>query len=273
MHSETLSIDIACKGHNINSSVPMSLYFPEFCSGIGRRPAVIVCPGGGYEYRSAREGEPIALSFAAAGFCAAVLHYSAGEAKFPTALLELASATALLRSRADEWNIDPDKIFVCGCSAGGHLCASLGTLWNRDFVKDALGYKCGEHRPNGMILCYPVITSGEKAHRPSFETLLGENSDNAELLELVSAEKQVSCDTPPTFLWHTFTDDVVPVENSLLMAAALAAHSIPFELHVFPSGPHGLALANSLTACGNPDYIVPECQSWTDMAVRWAENL
>lgn len=274
MHCETLNIKPCGKACEINSAgVPLSLYFPEQCSGPEPRPAVIVCPGGGYRSLSDREGEPVALRFAAAGFCAAVLHYSIGSAKFPTALLELASAVAVIRSRAAEWNISPDEIFVCGFSAGGHLCASLGTLWNRDFVADALGYSNKEHRPDGMILSYPVITSGESAHRSSFEILLGEKVADEKLLELVSAEKQVNSGTPPTFLWHTAEDKTVPVENSLCMASALAKHGIPFELHVFPSGAHGLALANKATSGGRGDYIVPECQVWPDMAIRWAKGL
>lgn len=103
--------------------------------------------------------------------------------------------------------------------------------------------------------------------------LLGDMADDEKMLNLVSAEKQVSSDTPPAFIWHTFTDDDVPVENSLLMAAALKDKEIPFELHIFPRGPHGLSIANNITAGGRDNYIIPECQQWTDMAIRWIENL
>ncbi len=280
MLCKTLDIELDYKKLNAENGgcrPTLSLMLPDNCLRLykGRKyPAVVICPGGGYEATSDREAEPVALKFAAAGFNTAVLRYSVGNARFPAALFELASAVAMLRSRADEWSIDSERIFICGFSAGGHLCANLGTLWNRDFVKNALGFHGGEHRPSGMMLCYPVITSGEKAHRPSINALLGDMSGDKGLLELISAEKQVSADTPPSFIWHTFTDTAVPVDNSLLMAAALSDKGVPFELHIFPNGPHGLALANKITAgTGYPQYIVPECQQWADMAIRWAENL
>lgn len=277
---KTLEIDLdykRLKADNGGYKPELSVMLPDNCLKLyhGRKyPAVVICPGGGYKFTSDREAEPVALKFSAAGFNTAILRYSVGEAKFPSALFELATAVAMLREHADEWNIDRDKIFVCGFSAGGHLCASLGTLWNHDFVRNALGYKKGEHKPNGMILCYPVITSGEKSHLPSINALLGDMAQNRDMLNLISAEKQVSADTPPAFIWHTFTDADVPAENSLLMASAMKDKGIPFELHIFPRGPHGLSTAGRITAgTGCDSYIVPECQQWIDMAVRWIENI
>ena len=280
MLCKTLDINLDYKKLNVDNGgnkPKLSLMLPDNCLSVykGRRyPAVVICPGGGYEVTSDREAEPVALRFAAAGFNTAILRYSVGDAKFPAALFELATAVAMIREHADEWSIDRDKIFICGFSAGGHLCASLGTLWNQDFVKKALGYKRGEHKPHGMILCYPVITSGKKAHRPSIEKLLGNMSEEKDMLKLVSAEKQVSGDTPPAFIWHTFTDSAVPAENSLLIASAMKDNGVPFELHIFPEGLHGLSLANKITAgTGLDNYIVPECQKWIDMAIRWMNNL
>lgn len=279
MLCKTVDINFDYKRLNIDNGgykPTLSVILPDNCARLygGRKyPMVVICPGGGYEFTSDREAEPVSLKLAAAGFNTAILRYSVGKAKFPAALFELASAVAMLREHADEWNIDSDKIFICGFSAGGHLCASFGTLWNRDFVKDALGYRMEEHKPNGMILCYPVITSGKKADLSSINALLGDMADDEKMLNLVSAEKQVSSDTPPAFIWHTFTDDDVPVENSLLMAAALKDKEIPFELHIFPRGPHGLSIANNITAGGRDNYIIPECQRWVDMAIRWIENL
>ena len=255
----------------------VSFYFSDNSGEIDlerKHPTVVVCPGGGYSMTSDREAEPIALKFLAAGFHVALLRYSVAPTRFPAAIFELASVIAMLREHAKEWYVDADKIVVCGFSAGGHLCASYCTLWSRDFVKDALGYHCEEHRPNGMILGYPVITSGKKTHAGSVNNLLGEKASSPEMLELVSAEKQVNQDTPPAFIWHTFSDDCVPVENSLLLASAMAEQKIPLEMHIFPIGPHGLALSNRITVNDNaPQMMVPECRQWIDMAIRWLENL
>ena len=245
---------------------------PETASGAQLRPAVIVCPGGGYFNVCAdREGEPIALAFSANGGCQTfVLDYSVAPMKFPGALLELASAVALIRSRAQEWCIDPQKIFVCGFSAAGHLVSSLGVHWNRDFVKQPLDLHNGEHRPNGVIACYPVISGDPSiSHEGSFVNLLGENP-SAEQLELASCEKQVNSDTPPFFIWHTREDQVVPVENSLCLAQALAKQGTPFELHIYPHGRHGQALATNVTGSINGTVpIYPECAQWLPNAVRW----
>ena len=136
------------------------------------RPLIILCPGGGYWFTSEREGEMLALQFVAAGFHAAILWYSVKPATFPTALLELAKSVELVRKHAKEWYVDPDKIVVEGCSAGGHLAASYGVFWHEDFVSNKLQVSKDILKPNGMILSYPVITSGEFAHRGSFNNLL-----------------------------------------------------------------------------------------------------
>ena len=237
------------------------------------RPAVIVCPGGGYWNNCFdREGEPIALAFSAIGGCQTfVLDYSVAPMRFPGALLEIATAVALIRDHANEWNIDPQKIFVCGFSAAGHLVSSLGVLWNRDFVTQALGLHDAQHRPNGVIACYPVISSDPTfGHVGSFLNLLGENPTQQQL-DQVACEKQVDADTPPFFIWHTREDQIVPVENSLCLAQALAKQGTPFELHIYPHGQHGQALATEVTACDAiPTF--PECSQWVRDAVRWMNN-
>ena len=178
---------------------------------------------------------------------------------------------AYIRAHGGEWAIDPQRVFVCGSSAGGHLAASLGVHWDKELVWKGAGIPFGENRPAGTILMYPVISSGEKQHVGSFHNLMGE-TETPELREFLSLEKQVSGNTPPAFLWHTFEDPSVPVENSLLYAAALAEHHIPFELHVYPRGGHGLALANELTSLGDPALVVPECQEWVANAIRWVKS-
>lgn len=242
------------------------------------RPAVLIVPGGGYEHTSIREAEPVALGFLERGFNCFVLWYSVSgagcTARFPTSLLELATAVSIIRENAEEWMTDPKKVFVCGFSAGGHLAASLGTFWNRDFVKNALGFE-QEHRPDGLILSYPVVlapTAEKQAHVGSFRNLLGDKLGDTDTLALLSLEQQVSDATPPAFIWHTATDDVVPVQNSLAFAAAMAKANRPFELHIFPRGDHGLARADRSTATGE-HYILPEVQQWIGLAARWAKEL
>ncbi len=266
-----LAIDYAAAGLSGTADATLTTYIiphEKEMDKITHRPAVVICPGGGYGFCSSREAEPIARRFLAAGFQAFVLNYSIKELPFPAHLLQAATAVATVREHAQEWDIDPHKIVIIGFSAGGHLAGSLGTLWNRDYVKNTLGYQNGEHRPDGMILCYPVITSGEFAHRGSFDNLLLEKKDDADLLQETSLEKQVSQDTVPTFLWHTVTDGAVPVENSLLMATALQQHRIPYEMHLFPEGRHGLSLASFETG-GGPAAVT----TWPDMVIRWITDL
>ncbi|MBQ9141051.1 MAG: alpha/beta hydrolase [Lachnospiraceae bacterium] len=235
------------------------------------RPLILICPGGGYGYTSDREAESMALQFLAMGYHAAVLRYSCAPAQYPTALLELASSVKLIREHAKEWNIAEDKIVVQGCSAGGHLAASFGTFWHEDFIAQTLQIKDKEIlRPNGMVLCYPVITSGEYAHRGSFNNLLG---DRQELLEKMSLEKQVNENTPQAFIWHTFEDGSVPVENSLLLVGAMRKAGIPVEFHLYPHGGHGLGLATKLTETEDGRAVQPECASWIGLAHTWLEGL
>jgi acetyl esterase/lipase len=236
------------------------------------RPMVIICPGGGYRFTSDREAEPIAIQMNAMGFHACILRYSVHPAKFPTAITQLAKAVAYVREHAKEWNVRPDRIVIAGFSAGGHLAASLGTLWHEKFLEVIMQMPKENYQPNGMILSYPVISSGEFAHRDSFVALLQDRYD--ELLEKLSLENQVTEYTVPAFLWHTFEDGAVKVENSLMLASAMGQKKVPFELHVYPKGGHGLALANEETK--NYEYnfgIQEECQNWITLAGTWLRNL
>ncbi len=235
-----------------------------------RHPALLICPGGGYAYTSPREAEPVALVFLARGFNVFVLRYHcAPEARWPVPQAEASMAMHFIRSHADETMTDPERVFICGFSAGGHLAASVGILWDRADWAGFPGIPRTDIRPTGMILCYPVITSGEKAHRGSFDNLLGRDAGR-DMTEAVSLEKQVGSDTVPAFIWHTRTDASVPVENSLYLACALSEHRIPYEMHIFPSGRHGLSLANELTdGSGKGEETVPECAVWPDLAASW----
>lgn len=234
--------------------------------GVSKRPAVLVCPGGGYARCSEIEAEPIVMQFLAAGFNAFLLKYSVAPQKYPRALEEASRAVEIIRENADEWGVEKDKIAVCGFSAGGHLAASLGVFWNQEPIKTA----DEKNKPNALILAYPVITSGEKAHRGSFQQLCG---DDEELVKKMSLENQVTKATPPTFLWHTFEDPAVPVENSLYFAAALREKNIPFELHIYPKGGHGLALVRKDTKLA-PDAAVSEnAKGWMGLCCSWLEEV
>ena len=253
---------------------------------IKKRPLVIVCPGGGYEHLSTREGEPIAIEFNRLGYHAIVLHYSIAPAVYPTALIELARTVSLVHKHADEWKVDAEKIFVSGFSAGGHLAASYGVNYKKDFIKDAIGNTDDEKlKIKGMVLGYPVITAGEYAHKGSFERLLGIpkdtlNKDNSNVddetkkkLDELSLEKQVNDDVPPTFLWTTFEDVTVPAENSILFMNELRKRGIVTEFHMFPAGRHGLALGTELTNTSDGNTHEESVVGWIELAGRFIRNL
>lgn len=237
-----------------------------------KRPAVLVLPGGGYGFTSPREATPIAMAFAAKGFTTFVLHYSthADGVLFPTEVCEAAAAMKVIRAHAEEWDLDEDRIAVCGFSAGGHLTASLGVFWNSDVLKaHGLGGECC--KPNALILSYPVISSGEWAHRGSFNNLLGPDAGDPAMLELTSLEKQVTKETPPSFIWHTWTDNAVPVWNSLAFATALAETGINAEVHIYPRGAHGLSLGTA--DVNTPENVHPEITGWVDLAAQFIIDL
>ncbi len=236
------------------------------------RPMIIICPGGGYNHVSDREGELLAMQFLSAGFHAAVLRYSVAPATFPTQLKELAKAVALVRSYAKQWHVLKDKIIIQGSSAGGHLAASFGCFWNKhDIFSEKADFESECIRPNGLILSYPVISSGEYAHKGSFEALLGE--DYEKYKDVLSLENQVNKDTPKTFLWHTFQDTSVPVENTMLFIQALRRNNIPFECHIYPKGIHGLSLGNELTLGTAGSELQPEVTTWVELAKTFVNNL
>ena len=247
------------------------------------RPLVLICPGGGYEHLSPREAEAVAIQMNARGFHAAVLFYSLAPMEFPAALCDLAEAVHFVRSMAAAWNVDGEKIIVAGFSAGAHLSASLGVYWNglpaggassedkTPLIKKYLPYKNTDIKPNALLLCYPVITAGEWAHRSSIQKVLGEKKGAH--TEWVSLENLVSKDVPPVFMWHTSEDCTVPAQNSLLFALALQKEKIPVEYHLFQRGVHGLSLASAETANTGGREIQMECAVWIDLFATWANLL
>ena len=238
-----------------------------------KRPVILMCPGGGYEMTSDREAEPMAMQFLARGYHVAILRYSVCPVRYPAALLQVAESVLYLKEHADEYHIDPEKIVVQGCSAGGHLAANYGIAWNSPFLTKLMGMENDPERlcVAGLLLCYPVITSGEKAHEESFRNLLGEQYE--EKKEELSLENQVTPDTPPTFLWHTATDETVPVENSLYFFQSCLQQGVSAELHIYPVGGHGLSLANEETCSANGVGVQKECQSWIGLAQTWLEEI
>ena len=237
---------------------------------IKKRPVIVICPGGGYKYLSDREGEIIALQFVAMGYHAAVLYYSVAPARYPTALLELGKSVVLLREKAAQWEIDPEKIVIAGFSAGGHLAASYGVFWSEKWMEESTSAEIRMLRPDAMILGYPVITSGQFIEENSFRNLLGE--DYEEKKDSVSVENYVNPNTPRTFIWHTCEDPVVPVQNSLLLVSAMVKEKIPVEFHMFEKGGHGLALANRLTLTSLKTEAQPSAAEWIHLVHIWLEQ-
>lgn len=234
-----------------------------------KRPAVIICPGGGYEFTSEREAEPIALQYNAAGFHAFVLDYSVAPSSYPAALCELSKAVRYVKDIADENCVDKERIFVAGFSAGGHLAASLGVHHSRPEVLKFAEVSEGENIPAGLILCYPVITGDEsKAHMGSINNFVGTNED---VRSLASLENYVTEKTPQCFIWHTFSDTCVPVANAMRFTAALEERGVKFELHIYPNGVHGLSLADETVTEIN-EGIAPAVQNWMDMSIRWIKE-
>ena len=262
------------------------------------RPAVLICPGGAYMYCSDREAEPVALRFAAMGYHAFVLRYSTykeGEPGFvdlekpmppkpdriyPTQIREIAMAMKYIADKSEDWRVERGKIILCGFSAGAHNCALYATNWHRPIIQDYLA--CAEDvlRPAAVILGYTLsdfVFMRDKSSESEFAkiffdascmALLGTTEADQAGLESVSPAGLVSEKTPPMFLWATAEDNLVPVQHSIRMANALAEHRVPFELHIFENGGHGLALASQATAYAKTQVSAPAAQ-WIQMAESW----
>lgn len=266
-----ITIPINVNG-SANCSVETFFYNKEDFIAVKKRPLIIICPGGGYNHISVREGESIAFQFNAMGYHSAVLRYSIAPSSYPTQLLEIASCFKYFKDNANEYAIDDNNMIVFGASAGAHLASLFGTGYFRSEITDFLNVSNTYLRPAGMILAYPVITSGEFAHRGSFEKLSGDNN-NPSLNDYLSIENRVDNNTPPCFIWHTFEDKTVPLENSMILIGALRKASVPFEYHVFPSGCHGLALANELTLSEDKKENNPAAAVWISLCHTWLRNL
>ncbi len=236
--------------------------------------AILVIPGGGYaQVCSDREGEPVALSYLSKGIKPFVLNYSVGkDAAGHQPLIEASAAIAYIKANKERYGIT-GKVYAVGFSAGGHLAASLATMWHRKEVIEKANISYGENRPDAVVLCYPVISGVSNAHTGSFYNIIGSKTPTEEQLYYYSAEKHVDEKAVPAFIMHTATDDLVPVQNSLYMATAYADNNIPFELHIYPEAPHGIALANEITSRGNSCWEKPQAARWVDDSVYFFKHL
>jgi acetyl esterase/lipase len=235
---------------------------PYLLPGHRPRACVIVCPGGGYRFRSDHEGGPVARWLNGLGVASLVLDYRVAPYRHPLPLGDAQRAVRLVRSRAAEWNIDPARVGMLGFSAGGHLAACAGTIFDAGNPGAPDPIDRQGSRPDALILCYPLISLRGHPHRDSLTALLGPEPES-EWRESLSLDSRVTPETPPTFLWHTSDDGCVSVENSLWMAAALHRHGVPFALHVFDRGEHGLGLA--------ADH--PQARQWTALCAEWLRGI
>lgn len=236
-------------------------YFPEPAKATGA--AIVICPGGGYGGLAPHEGVDYARFLNEQGIAGFVLKYRLGSSGYrhPVMLQDAARAVRTVRAQAALWKLDPKRIGIMGSSAGGHLASTLLTHFdagNPD-AKDLIERESS--RPDLGVLCYAVITMGQFTHEGSKHNLLG-NNPSPELLRELSNELQVTKDTPPCFLWHTWEDKAVPVENSLQFAEALRKQGVPFDLHIYQKGGHGLGL-------GSTQWDPAKRHPWTRDLVVW----
>lgn len=221
---------------------------------------VIICAGGSYRIRADHEAYPYAQMFNEAGIHAAVLDYRVAPYTYPAQLYDINRAVRYVRYHAAEWGIKPDKIAVCGSSAGGHLCimGSEHFDYGMDGGDEIDAVSC---RPDAAILCYAVATLNEHTDRDSLYNI---SRNDPVLMEKLTGEKNVPDDCPPMFFWHTIGDGAVPVTDALVMSTALKEKDIPFETHIFPEGGHGMGLATDRA---------PHTSQWGRLCVTWLKHL
>lgn len=248
-------------------------YLDVYCHAVSKemdinrkRPAMLVLPGGGYAFVSAREAEPVAIEYLHRGFNAFVLNYSIAPVSYPVQLREAAMSMIFIRENAEKYHILADQVAAIGFSAGAHLCGCLGTMFEEGAVKDLRN--AAMIKPNAVILSYPVSIyrdDNSLSHVFSFECVGGKDKATMEYLSL---ENRVKADSSPAFIWHTVDDNCVPSYGTLVLAQKYLAEKVPFELHMFRSGVHGLSICSEETNMVNADV-----QPWIGMSVTFLKAL
>jgi acetyl esterase/lipase len=241
----------------------LTVYLPDPATATGA--AMVICPGGGYGHLAPSEGENYARFLNESGIAGFVLKYRLAPSGYhhPAMLQDATRAMRLVRARAGEWKVDPKRVGIMGSSAGGHLASTLLTHYDAGKPDAADPIERQSSRPDLGILCYAVISFGEFAHVGSRNNLIGKDP-SPELVRLLSNELQVTQDTPPCFIWHTYEDKAVPVENSLQFAEALRKAKVPFDLHIYQKGQHGLGL-------GTRDWNPEKRHPWTRDCIYWLQ--
>ena len=260
---------------SLDDSATLELYIADKTERY-RRKAILIMPGGGYRcICNDREGEPIALAFLQYGFDAFVLSYSVcGKKTFPAQLIEASKAMKYIRDHAEKFGIEKENVFAVGFSAGGHLAASLATMWKMKEIYEEIEMPHGYNKPKGVILVYPVITGvGEFSRTVCFQNLFGTRELSDSQCEKSSIQLNVTKETSPAYIIHAANDSCVPVENSLLLAYAYSKNNVPYEMHIYPRGEHGFALANKITWGGNVEFIQKENEMWVQNVARWTDTL
>ncbi|MCZ0702509.1 acetyl esterase/lipase [Natronobacillus azotifigens] len=256
------------------------------------RPAVIICPGGGYTVVSKNEGEPVALAYARMGYHAFVLNYSVKiDNPFPTALRELAKAVSVVRDNVQEWLIDSDNISVVGFSAGGNLALSLGIYYNTPMLTTDISLKVEQVKPNNLILGYPavsleprttetpqaIIKMMEQGLIPDMrgpniqEILLGKENVTKEEIESLNLLNYIHEEVPRTFIWGTYEDSVIPPTDLVGLSSKLIEYKIPCELHMFEKGPHGMSLSDESVKTAQQISGL-SLSVWFDLSVKWLQQ-
>ncbi len=249
----------------------LDIYLPSNLTELKRenqkRPCIIICPGGAYLMCSQIEAEPVAFNFLPQGYNVFVLTYSVTPHCYPAQLIEVAAVFDLINQNCDKWNCDMERVALMGFSAGGHLAAHYANACESSEVRKHFRESI---RPQASVLCYPVISANTAiSHKKSFAFLLGHEPDNFEK-ERFSCENMVNINTPPTFIWHTSKDENVAVENSLVYAMALSKLGIPYEMHIYPFGRHGIATADLNTN----NQLSPEVARnhiWLSAVMDWLD--
>jgi acetyl esterase/lipase len=247
-------------GGTSNDIPTLTPYLPDPANATGA--ALVICPGGGYGNLAPHEGNDYALWLNQHGVTGFVLKYRLGSHGYrhPAMLQDAARAVRLVRARAADWKIDPERVGIMGSSAGGHLASTLLTHFDSGNPSATDPVERQSSRPNLGILCYPVITMGQYTHSGSKNNLLG-TKPPARSVKLLSNERQVTTNTPPCFIWTTYEDKTVPMENSLMFVEALRKHQVPFDFHVYQKGGHGMGLADQ-SPFTHPHPWAGDCLFW-----------